>query len=108
MINRLSAAIVPLCIVLATAAAGPVEAQTAPPPTPPPEASSDVGNWGFLPFSAPEVVVLRPEDRSAMRKLEDKQLQETRAIEDRFAADLRALRVKHAQERESLLRTFRR
>ena len=60
------------------------------------------GNWGLVPFSAVPTVALRPEDRAAIRMLEDQQIKERRAFEDKYETELRQLIQKHANEREAL------
>lgn len=69
----------------------------------PPAASTDVGNWGLLPFSVGPSIVLDEEGRKALRTLQDKHLAELRALEDRVAEELLNLRTKQAQERAELL-----
>lgn len=79
--------------------------QTGALPAPPAEASSDVGNWGGLPYSRRDLL-LRPEEKAELRKLEDRHLAELRNLEDKFDRELRTLRQKQSLERDSLLRTF--
>lgn len=74
----------------------------------PNEGGSEIGNWGSIPFVAQEALILRAEDRAAIRRLEDKHTKELREFEDRFETEIRALRQRHADEREALRRTFRR
>lgn len=76
------------------------------PPAPPPEASTDVGNWGTIPYVARDLI-LRAEDKAALRKLEDKHVQELRALEDKLEREFRALRAKQSAEREALLKAVR-
>lgn len=78
------------------------------PPSPPPEGGTELGNWGAVPFVAQETLVLRPDDRAALRRLEDKHVKEMRDLEDRFESEIRALRQKHANERDALGRSFKR
>ncbi|MBI1965865.1 MAG: hypothetical protein HYS46_06410 [Betaproteobacteria bacterium] len=77
-------------------------------PAPSAETSSDVGNWGSVPYVSREQLILRPEEKTALRQLEDRHLQEMRVLEDRFEREFRTLRQKHFQERETLLRSFKR
>lgn len=70
----------------------------------PQRGSSEVGNFGDVPFANPQIIITRPEDRVKWRALEDKQLKERRDLEDRFEAEFRALRVRQAGEREALLK----
>lgn len=72
-------------------------------PTPPPEAATDAGNWGFLPYAMPPSLVLSESQKTALRALEDSHLQQLRELEDRFAAELRELRDRQARERAALL-----
>lgn len=74
-------------------------------PVPPPEAGSDVGNWGALPYSRRDLL-LRPAEKIELRKLEDRHLAELRNLEDKFDRDLWALRQKQSQERDGLLMKF--
>lgn len=76
------------------------------PPSQLTEGSGEVRNFGTLPYSLADVPVLRPEQRAAMRSLEDRQLRELRELEDAFEAHLRSLRERHAQEREQLRRSL--
>jgi Spy/CpxP family protein refolding chaperone len=94
-----------IALTLAAAlGAAPAHAQnSSAPPSPPPVASTDVGNWGFLTFSFPEPMSLTPAAKAEIRALEDRQLAERRALEDRFEAELRALRARQAQERSELV-----
>lgn len=75
---------------------------------PPARGSSEVGNFGDVPFSNPQIVITRAEDRAAWRKLEDKHLKERRDIEDKYETELRAMRARQADERESLVKNFAR
>lgn len=86
----------------------PARAQAVAPAGAPPEGSSEIGNWGNVPFVAQDTLVLRAEDRAAIRRLEDKHVKDFRDIEDRFEGEIKALRQRHADEREALRRSFRR
>lgn len=77
-------------------------------PTLPPSAGNEVSNFGSVPFTTQEQLLLRPEDKSALRTIEDRHLKELRWLEDKYEADLRALRQRQADEREALRKTFRR
>lgn len=85
-----------------------VTAQSPPPPGPPLEASSEVGNFGSIPFTGPEQLLLRPDQKASLRKLEDQHVKETRDLEDKYDGELRVMRVRQAQEREQLIRSFKR
>lgn len=95
------------CIALAAAAllglAGPF-AHAQQPSTP--DGVSDVGSFEQVPYRLEPQVNLREQDKLALRKLEDRHIQELRAMEDRFAGDLRALRAKQQSERDSMLKSF--
>lgn len=75
-------------------------------PTPPPEATGELGNFGFGQFRNLQIMLVGPEQRASWRALEDRQITERRALEDRQAAELRQLLQKQAAERDALLRTF--
>ena len=68
-----------------------------------PGASSDVGNWGQLPFSAVPNVALSQNALRKMRALEDSQLLARRAVEDRFATEMRDLLAAQAADRAALM-----
>ena len=94
-----------LCIGLAAAGlAGLAQGQQ--PSTAPVDGISDVGSFEAVPYRLEPQVMLRAEDKMALRKLEDKHIQELRAIEDRFEKDLRGLRAKQQAERDSMLKSF--
>jgi Spy/CpxP family protein refolding chaperone len=76
-------------------------AQSAP-PSPASELGSETGNWGLAPFAAIPTFAVRPEDRAAIRAMEDQHIKERRAFEDKYEAELRALIRKQAEEREAL------
>ena len=65
------------------------------------DTTSEATNFSF-PFTPGESVVLTAEGRRAMRELEDRQLKDLRVLEDKFAADVRALMAKQHQERTEL------
>jgi len=75
---------------------------------PPPQASSELGNFGDTAGTPARLVLTTPAQRDAWRQLEDRQLAERRRLEDQFAEDLRALMVRQAEERDALLRTLAR
>ncbi|MBM3555811.1 MAG: hypothetical protein FJX47_09675 [Alphaproteobacteria bacterium] len=77
-------------------------------PGPPPEGGTEVGNWGLVPYVAFEAMVLRPEERSAYRQIEDRHVREMRALEDRYETDLLALRRRQADEREAFKKSLKR
>ena len=83
-------------------------AQSPSPPSPPLEASSEVGNFGSIPFAAPEQLLLRPDQKASLRMLEDQHIREARDLEDKYDGELRAMRVRQAQEREQMIRSFKR
>jgi hypothetical protein len=72
----------------------------------PAEGTSDVGNWGSAPYVAGDFAIPRPDDRTAMRKLEDKHILELRQLQDKHDGEVRALRVQQAKERDDLRRSF--
>lgn len=72
----------------------------------PARAATELGNFGDVPFVNPQIIITRAEDRTAWRKLEDKHLRELREFEDKVSAELRALRVRQADEREAALKQF--
>ena len=76
-------------------------AQSAP-PSPTSELGAETSNWGLAPFVAIPTISLRPEDRSAIRALEDQHIKERRAFEDKYAGELRSLLHKQEAEREAL------
>ncbi len=63
-----------------------------------PNASSEMSNITF-PSVSGETISLSPEGKSAMRKVEDRQIKELRDLEDKYYSDLRALREKQYRER---------
>ncbi len=91
-------------VALAAAlACGPAIAQQNGPPA---RGSSEVGNFGDVPFSNPQIVITRAEDRTKWRQLEDKHLKERRDLEDKYDAELKAQRARQATERDSMLKGF--
>jgi hypothetical protein len=85
---------------------GPAAPPTSQPPMP--AAGAEVVNFGTLPFTAQEQLLLRPEDKTALRTIEDRHLKELRQLEDRYEADLRVLRQRQADERDTMRKSFRR
>ncbi len=96
-----------ICAAVVVACAGgfltspPVSAQVAP-PVAAAEPGGEPGNWGLAPFSAVPSIALRPEDRAAIRALEDQHIKERRTFEDKYESELRQLIRKQAEEREAL------
>lgn len=72
----------------------------------PARGGDEAGNFGNVPFSNPQIVITRADDRAAWRKLEDKQLKERRDLEDKYGDELRAMHVRQAEERDALLKSF--
>ena len=72
----------------------------------PARAATELGNFGGVPFVNPQIIITRAEDRAAWRSLEDKHLRELREFEDKVNVELRALRVRQADEREAALKQF--
>ena len=70
------------------------------------EGISDVGTFEQVPYQLEPQMSLRTNEKTALRKLEDKHIAELRAIEDRYEQDLRALRAKQQAEREVLFKSF--
>ena len=66
------------------------------------ELGSETGNWGLTPFAAIPTIAVRPEDRAAIRALEDQHIKARRVFEDKYETELRALIRKQAEEREVL------
>lgn len=96
-----------LCISLA--AAGLVGlAQGQQPSTVPADGISDIGSFEQVPYKLEPQLMLKAEDKLALRKLEDKHIAELRAFEDRYEKDLRTLRARQQAERESMLKSFTR
>lgn len=76
-------------------------------PASPPGGISDLGSFGALPYEAlARPVLLRPEEKQALRRLEDKHIQERRALEDRYEQELRALQAKQYAEREAFFKSL--
>jgi hypothetical protein len=73
---------------------------------PPPQASTELGNFGDTAGAPARLVLTSPAQREAWRSLEDRQLAERRRLEDRFAEELRALMARQAEERDALLRAL--
>jgi hypothetical protein len=72
----------------------------------PARAATELGNFGDVPFVNPQIIITKQEDRATWRKLEDKHLRELREFEDKVSVELRALRVRQADEREAALKQF--
>lgn len=87
--------------IAALHATSPAWAQS-PPSSPAVDPGSETGNWGLAPFAAVPTISLRPEDRAAVRALEDRHIGERRRFEDKYDAELRALISRQAEEREAL------
>jgi hypothetical protein len=94
-----------LAMVTVIILAGParVAAQQAEAPA---RAATELGNFGDVPFVNPQIIITRAGDRAAWRSLEDKHLRELREFEDKVNVELRALRVRQAEEREAALKQF--
>lgn len=60
-------------------------------------------NFGLTPFTAVPQIALSEADTARLRALEDDQLRARRALEDRFAEEMRALLIEQAREREELI-----
>lgn len=73
---------------------------------PPPQSSSELGNFGDTAGTPARLVLTSPAQREAWRALEDRHLAERRRLEDRFAEEMRALMVRQAEERDTLLRNL--
>lgn len=71
-------------------------------PSPTSELGAEPGNWGLAPLAAVPAIALRPEDRAAIRALEDQHIKERRVFEDKYETELRVLIRKQADEREAL------
>ncbi|KIM00418.1 hypothetical protein CCC_01829 [Paramagnetospirillum magnetotacticum MS-1] len=105
MITKATFAALLLAILAMTA---PVTAGAADPkPALPAEAGTDVGNWGTMPYSPAEQALTNPENKKAMRELEDRQIKEVRVLEDKQDEERMALKRKQANEREALKRSFK-
>lgn len=98
--SALSVATAAIIVVTILTALQLARAQNASSPTQ--ELGTESANWGLTPFAAIPTIALRPEDRSTIRSLEDKQIKERRAFEDKYEGELRALIRKQAEEREAL------
>lgn len=59
-------------------------------------------NWGLAPFIPIPTLALDEEAKQMVRDTEDRQLQERRALEDKYQLELRALLKRQADEREAL------
>jgi Spy/CpxP family protein refolding chaperone len=101
-VNNRSMIVAAIVAVIATGLAAPAGYAQNAPPSPTADLGQESGNWGLAPFSAVPAIALRPEDRTAIRTLEDQQIRERRAFEDKYEGELRTLMQKHADEREAL------
>ena len=72
--------------------------------SPPSELGTESENWGLAPFVPILTLNLSAENKKKVRDLEDQQLQERRALEDRYEVELRAILIRQADEREALIR----
>lgn len=94
------------CLVTITATSTSAFSQpTKSAPTPPVDASSDVGNWGGPSYSRRDLI-LKPEEKTELRKLEDRHVSELRNLEDKYDRELRTLRQKQSLEREGMIKKF--
>lgn len=103
--NRTGPALIAVAMTLLVVGAASTAAQQNGAPA---RAGTEVGNFGDVPFSSPQIVITRAEDRAAWRKLEDKHIKERRELEDKYDGELRALRTRQADEREATLKGFAR
>ena len=78
----------------------------APPSAVPQDGISDVGALQQVPYSISVLPPLRAEEKAAVRKLEDRHIQELRALEDHYDKEHRALRAKQYAERDAMLKSF--
>lgn len=90
----------PLAVLLLVGLAAVAVAQ------PPPQASTELGNFGDTVGTPARLVLTSPEQRTAWRALEDRHLAQRRELEDRFADELRVLMTRQAEERDALLRSM--
>lgn len=97
----MNAKTIAICLVLAAAPAGAQQGSTVPQ-----DGISDIGSLEQVPYRLEPQLSLRAADRLTLRKLEDKHIQELRAIEDRFDKDLRTLRARQQAEREAMFGSF--
>ena len=67
------------------------------------EQGKESGNWGLAPFIPIPILALSAEAKQTVRDLEDSQLRERRALEDKFQDELRGLLKRQAEEREALI-----
>ena len=92
--------IVRLAVILLAAGSGSlVLAQEVGPPA---RGSSEVGNFGDVPFANPQILITRAEDRATWRQLE------RRELEDKYDKEWRVLRTRQSNEREQALKGFAR
>jgi hypothetical protein len=95
----LKATVAAVCLLIALSA--PAAAQNAAPGSAS-ELGTETSNWGLAPFLPIPTVNLSEADKKLVRDIEDRQLQERRALEDKYEADRRALLIRQAEEREAL------
>lgn len=100
--NKTSTILVVIALACAGSVAGSAAQAQSTPPSPTSELGAETGNWGLTPFAAVPTLALRPEDRTAIRDLEDRHIRERRTFEDKYEAELRQLIRKQAEEREAL------
>jgi hypothetical protein len=103
LIKRTGLALAAAAAAFIVASAISASAQQAGPPV---QGAGEVSNFGGVPFSNPQIIITRNEDRVTWRKLEDKHLKERRDLEDKYDAELRAMRRRQADERDAALKSF--
>lgn len=91
-----------VALVVGLAAVMPTFAQEAP-GTAPRGLGQESANFGLTPFTAVPQIELTEAAMIEVRGLEDEQLRARRDLEDRFAAEMRALLATQAGERAALL-----
>ena len=99
--NRKSVVIAVIIVGVGFVMALTAQAQNAAPSSPS-DLGAETGNWGLAPLAAVPTIALRPEDRTAIRALEDQHIKERRVFEDKYEKELRGLIRKQAEEREAL------
>lgn len=97
-----------LASAAALAVTAPASLAQGKPPAAAAEGVSDVGSFEASPYRSIPQLFLSAQEKEALRKLEDKHIQETRAFEDRIDSETRALRIKQYAEREALMKSFAR
>lgn len=105
---RTNAILACLASAAALAAASAASLAQGTPPAAAAEGVSDVGSFGASPYRSIPQLILSAQEKEALRKLEDKHIQEIRAFEDRVDSEARALRIKQYAEREALMKSFAR